>query len=144
MLAGLNSNDVKATCEMSMLFQNDPPSFKRSSKIYPHSSGTLSHTLESVTNGSRLRCHNQVGRCPFQDTWAWFSGPIFCMRSMWPTGQTSNSSVIKIRVWRYPVPSGPSGPNSWPETHFVLLDKIIEYAVFQPSLSHWVVIIENY
>ena len=82
MLAGLNSNDVKATCEMSMLFQNDPPSFKPSSKIYPHSSGTLSHTLESVTNGSRLRCHNQVGRCPFQDTWAWFSGPIFCMRSM--------------------------------------------------------------
>ena len=33
--------------------------------------------------------------------------------------------------------------NSWLETHFVLLAKIIEYAVFQPSLPYWFVLIET-
>ena len=35
----------------SMLYQNDPPS--SSSKVSPHSSAvTLSHIIESITNGS--------------------------------------------------------------------------------------------
>ena len=68
--------------------------------------------------------------------------------SMWPTGQTSNNTVINIRWWRFPLPRGPSlalpHPNSWLETHFVLLlAKIIEYTVFQLSLSHWFVFIET-
>ena len=58
--------------------------------------------------------------------------------------QTSNNSVIHIRWWQYPLPSGPSlaltHPNSWLETYFVLwLAKIIEYTVFQLSLSNWFV-----
>ena len=36
----------------STLFQNDRPSFVRSSQISPHSSANLSHTIESITNGS--------------------------------------------------------------------------------------------
>ena len=32
--------------------------------------------------------------------------------------------------------------NSGLETHFVSLAKIIEYAVFQPSLSYWFALIE--
>ena len=31
-----------------MSFQNDPPSFASSSKTSPHSSVTLSHTIESI------------------------------------------------------------------------------------------------
>ena len=65
--------------ETSTLFQNDYPSFASSSKISPHPSVTLLHTIES-----------------------------------------------------------------WLETHFVLfLAKIIEYTVFQLSLSHWFVFIET-
>ena len=33
--------------------------------------------------------------------------------------------------------------NTWRETHFVLLAKIIEYVVFQLSLSYWFVLIET-
>ena len=68
--------------------------------------------------------------------------------SMWPTGQTSNNSVINISWWKCPLPSRPSlallHPNSWLETHFIsLLSKIIEYTVFQLSISHWFVFIET-
>ena len=37
---------------MFTLFQNDPRSFASSSKISPHSSVTLSHIIESITNDS--------------------------------------------------------------------------------------------
>ena len=67
---------------------------------------------------------------------------------VWPTGQTSNNSVINIRSWRCTLPNGPKlallHRNSWLETHFVLLlAKIIEYIVFQLILSRWFVFIET-
>ena len=59
--------------------------------------------------------------------------------SMWPTGQTSNNSVITIRWWRCRLPSDSSltlpHPNHWLENDFVLLAKIIEYVDHQLSLS---------
>ena len=56
------------TFKTSTLFQNDPPSFVNSSKISPHSSVTLSHTVyyECLC---RLRRHCQVGRLLFQGMW---------------------------------------------------------------------------
>ena len=36
----------------SVLFKNDPPSFASPSKISPHSSVTLSHTIERIANSS--------------------------------------------------------------------------------------------
>ena len=38
--------------ETSKLFQSDPPSFASSSKISPHSSVILLHTIESFMNDS--------------------------------------------------------------------------------------------
>ena len=96
----------------------------------------------------RLKRHIQVIRLPFQVTWLSLVAQSVILGSMWPIGQTSNNSVINIRWWRCPLPSCPSlalpHPNSWLETHFVLLlAKIIEYTVFQLSLSHWFVFIET-
>ena len=52
--------------------------------------------------------------------------------------------ILNIRWWRCPHPSSPSftlpHPNSWLET---LNAKIIEYAVFQLSLSQWFVFVET-
>ena len=42
-------NNIEMT---STLFQNEAPSFASSSQISPHSSVNLSHTIESITNGS--------------------------------------------------------------------------------------------
>ena len=85
----------------------------------------------------RLRRHIQVGWLPVQGTWLGFVIQSVAWRSMWPTGQTSNNSVIKW--WRYPLPNGVSltlpHPNSSLETHFVLLAKIIEYGCSTKSLS---------
>ena len=95
----------------------------------------------------RLRHHIQVGRLSFQGTWLGLEAQSVTLGPMWPTGQTSNNSVINITWWRCPLPSGPSlalpHPNSWLETYFVLLVKFIEYAVFQPSLSHFFVLINS-
>ena len=72
---------------------------------------------------------------------------------MWPTGQTSNSNsnsnsnslggedvpLLIAHAWLALVHR-----NSWLETHFVLvLAIIIEYTVFQLSLSYWFVFIET-
>ena len=104
-LAGFNSDDGKTTLRRLRCFKMTSPFFVSSSKISPYSSLTLLQTIESkrVNEGS-----------------------------MWSTGQTSNNSVINIRWWRNPLPSGPSlallDSNSWLETHFILLlAKIIEY-----------------
>ena len=51
-LAESNLDATKPTLSLKMLFQNDPPSFLSSSKISPHSSVTLSHIIESITNCS--------------------------------------------------------------------------------------------
>ena len=48
-LAGVNPDTVKTTPK---LFQNDPLSFASSSKISPYSFLTLSHTIQSIKNGS--------------------------------------------------------------------------------------------
>ena len=50
-LADSNSDAVKTTLRL-YVFQNDPPCFSNSSKISTHSSVTLPHTIESITNGS--------------------------------------------------------------------------------------------
>ena len=96
----------------------------------------------------RLKRHIQVIRLPFQVTWLSLVAQSVILGSMWPIGQTSNNSVINVKWWRCTFPSGTSlvlaHPNSWPETHFVLLlVKIIEYTVFQLSLYHWFVFIET-
>ena len=61
-------------------------------------------------------------------------------------GQTSNNPMINIKLWRCLVDSRLSlalpHPNSWLVTDFVLLTKIIKYAIFQQCLSHWFVFIE--
>ena len=95
----------------------------------------------------RLKYHIQVGRLLVQGTWLGLVNLSVIRESVWPTGWTSNNLVINIRWWRCPLPSGPSlalsHPNSWLETHFVLLAKIIEYAIFQLNLSHRLVLIET-
>ena len=96
----------------------------------------------------RLRHHIQVEILPFHGTWLNLVAQSVILGSMWSTGQTSNNSVINTRWWGCPLPSGPSlalpHPNSWKETKFVLiLAEIIEYAVFQLSLSHWFLFIET-
>ena len=101
--------------ETSTLFQNDPPSFASSFTPFLCHLVTHNREEEGVNRGS-----------------------------MWATGQTSNNSVINIRWWRCPLPSGSNlallYPNSRLETHFILLlAKIIEYTVFQISFSHWFV-----
>ena len=86
----------------------------------------------------RLKHHTQVS------TWVGLVAQSVILGSMWPTGQSSNNSVIN-RWWRFRLPSDPRlalrHPNSWLESQFILLAKIIEYAVFQRSLSlvcvHW-------
>ena len=108
----------------------------------------ITHNTEYYEWFWRLRCHIQVGRLPFQGTWLCLVAQSVILGSMWPIGQTSHNSVINIRWWRCPLPSCPSlalpHPNSWLETHFVLLlAKIIEYTVFQLSLFHWFVFIET-
>ena len=96
----------------------------------------------------RFRGHIQVDRLPFQGTWLGLVAQSVILGSMWLTGQTSNNLVINIRWWKCPLPSGPilalPHPNSWLETPFILLlAKIIEYTVFQLSLSYWFVFIET-
>ena len=88
----------------------------------------------------RLRHHIQVGRFPFQGTSLGLVVSPIILESMWPTGQTSNNTAINIRWWRCPLSRDSSlglpHPNSWIETHFVLiLTKIIEHGVFLLSLS---------
>ena len=99
------------------------------------------HSIEYYEWFWRLKRHIQVG------TWVGLVAQSVILGSMWPTGQSSNNSVINIRWWRCYLPSGPSlalrHPNSWLESQFVLLAKIIEYAVFQRSLPHWFVFIET-
>ena len=96
----------------------------------------------------RLQRHIQVGRLSFQRTWLGLVTQFVILGSMWPTGKTSNKSVINFRWWRCPLPSGLSlalpHSSSWLETHFVLLlAKIIEYIVFHLSLCHWFVFVET-
>ena len=118
--------------QTSTLFQNYPPSFSISLKMLPHFSVTfVAHKREYYEWFWGLRHHIQVGRLPFQVTWLGLVVQSVILRSMWPTGQTSNNSVISIRWWRWSLLRGPSlallHPNSWLETHFVLiLAKIIE------------------
>ena len=54
---------------------------------------------------------------------------------MWPTGQTIDNAVIDIRIQKCPLASGSKlalpHPSRSLEVHFVLLGKIIAYAVFQ-------------
>ena len=119
------------------------PSFVSSSKIFPYSSVALSHTIDWWL--CRLpRHHIRVGRFSVQGIWLGLVTQFVKWESMWPTDQ---NSAINIRCSRYPLPSGPRlalpHPNHWLETHFVLLAKIIEYVVFQQSLSHWFVLIET-
>ena len=126
--SGKNVSKLKFRCyenniETSMLFKNDHPSFASSSKISFHSSVTLLR-WQVASSGYLAR----------------FSDPnLYDPISMWAAGQTSNNSVINIRWWRctfYSIPSLalPHTNNSWLESHFILLAKIIEYAVFQLSL----------
>ena len=130
---------------MTMLFQNDPPFFASSSKISPFFFHFVASNREYYEWLCRLRCHIQVGRLPVQGTWLDLVTQSVIWGSMWPTDQTSNNSVVNM-WWRCPLPSDPSlalpHPNSWLETVFVLLAKIIEYAIFQLSLSHWFVLTE--
>ena len=108
-----------------MLFQNNPPSFTSSLKTFPDSS--LSHFVtynrEYYEWPCRLRCHIQVGMILVQGTWLGLVNQSVVWGSMWPTDQTSNTLVIKIRWWRFPLPTGPNlalpHPNSWLETHYV-------------------------
>ena len=51
-LAGSKFKGCKDHIKTSTLFRNDPPSFASSSKISPHSSVTLAHTIEGITSGS--------------------------------------------------------------------------------------------
>ena len=95
----------------------------------------------------RLRRQIQVDRFPVQGTCLGLVTRFVIWRSMWPSGETSNNLVINIRWWKCPLPRGPSlslaHPNSWLETHIVLLAKIIEYVIFQLSLSHYFAFIET-
>ena len=118
MLAGFNSDDVKTTLRSQHCFKMNLPLLQVPQK---------SHLIPLSLCYSEYRVNKG---------------------SMWPTGQTSNNSVINIRCWRCPLPSGPSlaflHPNGRLETHFVLLlTKIIEYTVFQLSLFHWFVFTET-
>ena len=97
----------------------------------------------------KLKCITtwQIDRLPVMSTWLGLVTQSVIWGSMQPTDQTSKNSVIK-RWWKCPLPGGPSlalpHTNSWPETHFVLLVKIIICAVLQLtlSLSHWFVFTE--
>ena len=51
-LADSNLDAVKTSFQNSTLYQNDLSSFSSSSKISPRFSVTLSHTTESIANGS--------------------------------------------------------------------------------------------
>ena len=119
--------------------------FKSLSPFLYHS---ITHKRDYYEWFWRLRCHIEVGRLPFQGTWLGLVAQSVILGSLWPTGQTSNNSVINNRWWRCLFPSGPSlalpHSNSWLETPFVLLlVKIIEYIVFQLSLHHLFVFIET-
>ena len=84
----------------------------------------------------------RIDRLPVQGTWLILVTQSVIWGSMWPTRQTSNNSVID-RCWRCFLPSGPRlalpHTSKWLEAHFTLFAKIIAYAVFQLSLSHWLI-----
>ena len=80
----------------------------------------------------------QIGRFSVHGTLLVLVTQSVIWGSMSSTGQASNNSVTN-RWWRCPLPSEPSlalpHTNSWLETHFVLLAKIIACTVFQLRLS---------
>ena len=122
--------------------------FKFFKSLAPFLGHFVTHNREYYEWLWRLRHHIQVGRLPFQGIWLGLVAQSVTLGSMGPTGQTSNNLVISNRWGRCSLPGGPglllTHPNSWLETHFVLLlAKIIEYTVFQLSLSHWFVFIET-
>ena len=123
--------------------------FKFFKNFFPFLRHFITHNRDCYEWFWRLRCHIQVGRLPLQSIWFGLIAQSIILGSVWPIGQTSNNSVINIKWWRCPFPSGPclalTHPNSKLETHFVLiLAKIIKYIVFQLSLSHWFIFIETY
>ena len=133
--------------ETYTLFQNYAPSFVSSSKISLHSSVTLPHTLESITSDSTGKVSHSSWYVASSGYDARLSDPICYWGFMRPTGHTGKKSMINRGWWRCFLPGGPSltlpSSNSWLETHFILLAKVIEYAVFQLSLSHCFVLIKT-
>ena len=132
--------------ETSTLFQNYLPSFVSPSKISLHSSVTLPHTLESITSDSTGKVSQSSWYVASSGYDARFSDPICYWGFMRPTGYTGKKSISR-GWWRCFLPGGPSlalpSSNSCLETHFILLAKFIEYAVFQLSLPHWFVFIKT-
>ena len=105
------------------------------------------YTLDSLKRicKQKIEVHTtwQIGKLPVQGNWLGLVTQSVLWAFMWPAGQTSNNSAIN-RWWRCLLPSGLisalSYKNSGLETHFVLFAKIIPYAVFQLSLSHWLIL----
>ena len=121
---------------IEMLFQNEPASFFcKFFKILSHPLSLVTCNREYYKWLCRLRPHIQIGRLPDQGTWLGLVTQFAIWGSMGPTGQTSNNSRINIRWYTCALPSDPSltCQNSWLETHFVSLVKIIEHAVFELS-----------
>ena len=141
-LGDSNLDAAKTTLRLYVISKWLSVFFKFVKNLFPFLCHFVTYNREYYEWLCSLRRHIQVGRLPIQGTWL---GLSIIWGSMWPTGKTSNNSVIHIRWWRCPLLSGPSFalPDSWLETHFLLLAKIIKYVIFQLSLSHWLVLIES-